>query len=124
MTRFVVPLSAQEIREKGSAFRFGTPWHYDSMPVLRAVKAPQLWILGEDDLDAPSAETSRRIRSLAAQGRPITLAVFPHAEHGMTEYERSASGERVSTRFAAGYFAMMRDFIRDGRLGEVYGASA
>jgi uncharacterized protein len=123
MTRLVLPLSDKELREKGAAYRFGTPWHYDSMPVLRAVKAPQLWILGEDDLDAPSAETGRRIRSLAAQGQPITLAMFPHAEHGMTEYELSPSGERISTRFAAGYFAMMRDFMRDGRLADHYGAS-
>ena len=123
MTRLLLPYSEQELREKGKAYRFGTPWHYDAMPVLRVVKAPQLWILGEDDLDAPSAETGRRIRSLAAQGRPITLAMFPHAEHGMTEYERSPSGERISTRFAPGYFAMLRDFIRDGRLTGAYGAS-
>ena len=30
-------------------------------------------------------------------------------------------GERLSTRFAPGYFAMMRDFIRDGRIGDHYG---
>jgi pimeloyl-ACP methyl ester carboxylesterase len=123
MTRVILPFSAEDLREKGPAYRFGTPWHYDSMPVLRAVRAPQLWILGEDDLDAPSAETAARIRSLGAQGRPITLAVFPRAEHGMTEYERSPSGERVSTRYAPGYFAMMRDFMRDGRLAATYGES-
>lgn len=124
LTRFLLPYTAAQLREQAAAYRFGTPLYYDSMPVLRVVAAPQLWLLGGDDLEAPSAETARRIRSLAALGRPITLAVFPHAEHGMTEYERAPSGERVSTRFAPGYFAMMRDFIRDGRLGEVYGASA
>lgn len=123
MTRLILPLGEQELRAMAPAYNLGTPFHYDSMPVLRAVKAPQLWILGEDDLDAPSAETARRIRSLAAQRRPITLAMFRGAEHGMTEYERSPSGERVSTRYAAGYFAMMRDFMRDGRVGASYGAS-
>jgi hypothetical protein len=39
----------------------------------------------------------------------------------MTEYELNAKGERVSTRFAAGYFQMMADFVRDGRIGEHYG---
>ena len=58
---------------------------------------------------------SRRIKALAAAGR-ITLALFPHAEHGLTEYEFNAAGDRVSPRYAAGYFAMMRDFIRNGRL--------
>ena len=123
MTRMLLPFSEQELRQKGPAYRFGTPWHYDAMPVLRAAKAPELWILGEDDLDAPSAETGRRLRALAAQGRPITLAMFPHAEHGLTDYEQSPSGERISTRYAPGYFAMLRDFMRDGRLAGAYGAS-
>ena len=123
MTRLILPFSEKDLREQGSAYRFGTPWHHDAMPVLRAVRAPQLWILGEDDLEAPSAETAARIRSLVAQGRPITLAMFPHAEHSMTEYEGSRFDARVSTRYAPGYFEMMRDFMRDGRLGATYGAS-
>jgi uncharacterized protein len=80
--------------------------------------------VGTDDLEAPSAETSRRLRTLQAAGRPITLATFPRAEHGMTEYEFDAAGERVSTRYAAGYFALLRDFIRDGRMQGSYGAGA
>ena len=123
MTRYVLPYAENQLRENGHAFRFGTPWNYDSVPVLRMVNAPQLWALGEDDLEAPSAETSRRLKVLAAQGRPITLAMFPGAEHGLTEYERSASGERVSTRFAPGYYAMMRDFMRSGRIGSAYGVA-
>jgi pimeloyl-ACP methyl ester carboxylesterase len=94
----------------------GTPFRYDPMPTLRAVKAPQLWILGEDDLEAPSAPTARRLRALAAQGRPITLAIFPHAEHGIYEFETKPDGERDDTRNADGYFAMLRDFARNGRL--------
>jgi hypothetical protein len=40
----------------------------------------------------------------------------------MTLFEiASDSGERLSTRYAPGYFAMMRDFARDGRLNGVYG---
>src|SRR5437879_10600169 len=93
------------------------------MPKRRAVKAPQVWVLGEDDLEAPSAETSRRIKTLIAEGKPTTLAVFPHAEHGMTEYEIASDGERVSTRYAPGYFAMMRDFARNGQLSGSYGSS-
>jgi uncharacterized protein len=87
------------------------------------VKASQLWILGEDDLEAPSAETSRRIKVLIAEGKPITLALFPHAEHGMTEYEVAPDGERVSTRYAPGYFVMMRDFAQNGQLSRPYGSS-
>jgi hypothetical protein len=98
-----------------------TPFHYEPMPTLRASTTPQLWVLGSDDLDAPSAETARRIRGLIAQGKPYTLALYPGAEHGMTLYELNAKGERVSTRFAPGYFQMMADFIRQGRIGRRYG---
>jgi uncharacterized protein len=120
----LLPYSEAELREKGKEYAaWKTPVYYDPVPTLRALAVPQLWVLGTDDLDAPSEETSRRIRSLQAAGRPITLAVFPHAEHGMTEYEFNAAGERVSTRYAQGYFALMRDFMRDGRLRGSYGAS-
>jgi pimeloyl-ACP methyl ester carboxylesterase len=122
-THFILPYTASEIREKGKDLIFGTPFRYDPMPTLSAVKAPQLWILGQDDLEAPSAETSRRIKTLIGEGKPITLAIFPHAEHGMTEYELASNGERVSTRYAAGYFTMMRDFARNGRLTASYGSS-
>ena len=122
-THFILPYTASEIREKGKDFIFGTPFRYDPMPTLRAVEAPQLWVLGEDDFEAPSAETSRRIKILIAEGKPITLALFPHAEHGMTEYELASNGERVSTRYAPGYFAMMRDFARNGHVSGSYGSS-
>jgi uncharacterized protein len=122
-THFILPYTASELREKGKDFVFGTPFRYDPMPTLRIVEAPQLWILGEEDLEAPSAETSRRIKMLIAEGKPITLALFPHAEHGMTEYEVAPNGERVSTRYAQGYFAMMRDFARNGQLSGSYGSS-
>ena len=69
------------------------------------------------DLDAPSAETAKRIKSLIAEGKSYTLAVYPGAEHGMTLYELDAKGQRLSTRFAPGYFEMMADFIRNGRIG-------
>ena len=96
---------------------------YDAPPVIARVAAPQLWILGGEDLDAPSAETGRRLAALQRRGRPITVALFPHAEHGLTEFETDKAGERVSTRYAPGYFAMMRDFILAGRLAGAYGDS-
>jgi dienelactone hydrolase len=123
-TWVLLPYTEAELREKGGAYVWGTPFRYDPMPTLRRVEAPQLWILGADDLQAPSAETSRRIRNLIVLGRPITLALYPGAEHGMTEYETGSDGERVSTRYSAGYFAMMRDFARTGRLRGSYGSSS
>jgi hypothetical protein len=98
-----------------------TPFHYDPMPALRASATPQLWILGKDDLQAPSAETSKRIKSLIASGRDYTLALYPGAQHGMTLYKLDAKGARLSTRYAPRYFQMMADFIKNGRIGDRYG---
>ena len=121
---FVLPLDKKQLDAAAKAFDFHTPFHYEPMPALRASTTPQLWILGSDDLDAPSAETAKRIQSLIAAGKNFTLAVYPGAEHGITLYELDAKGQRLSTRYAPGYFQMMADFIRDGRIGDHYGTAA
>ena len=113
--------SDAQLRALAPEFDWHTPFHYDPMPALRADKVPQLWILGGEDYQAPSAETSRRIRSLMRDGLPFTLAYYPAAEHGMTLFETGADGERVSTRYAPGYIRMIRDFARDGDLHGSYG---
>jgi dienelactone hydrolase len=118
----VLPLDKAQIYAMAKQFGVDTtPFHYEPMPTLRASTTPQLWVLGADDLEAPSAESARRIRALITEGKPYTLAVYPGAEHGLTLYELDAKGERLSTRFAPGYFQMMADFIRNGRIGERYG---
>jgi dienelactone hydrolase len=118
----VMPLDRSQIAELVRKSGFDTsPYRYEPMPALQSSTTAQLWILGSDDLDAPSAETATRIKSLIAAGKNFTLAVYPRAEHGMTEYELDAKGERVSTRYAPGYFQMMADFIRKGRIGDHYG---
>ena len=73
------------------------------------------------DYEAPSAETRRRIASLITMGRPFTLACHSRAEHGITQFETGADGVRIGTRYASGYFRMIRDFARDGRLHGRYG---
>lgn len=117
----LLPFTEAQLREKSAQFKWGTPFYYDPMPALRANTTPQLWILGGEDYEAPAAETSRRIASLIAAGKPLTLAVYPHAEHGMTLFEKVPDGSRVSTRYVAKYFAMIRDFARNGRLEGAYG---
>ncbi len=118
---FVLPLDKARIDAAVKQFNFQIPFRYEPMPALRSSTTPQLWVLGSDDLDAPSAETAKRIKSLIADGRDYTLAIYPGAEHGMTEYELNANDDRIATRYASGYFQMMADFIRNGRIGAHYG---
>src|SRR3546814_1448750 len=86
-----------------------------------ALFGSQLWALGGQDIDAPAGETARRIKGLIAEGRPITLAVFPKAEHGMTEFETAPDGSRVSTRFTPGYFLLLIDYAKVAPLDPAYG---
>jgi uncharacterized protein len=123
VTFFMLQFPEAEVREQGPKMLPGVLPHYDPMPVLRSLSTPQLWILGGDDLDAPSTETVRRLHTLAASGKPIDIAIFPRAEHGIFEYETAADGTRLSTRNPEGYFAMMRDYILEGRLWREYGSS-
>ena len=120
---FLLEQPEAEMRKQGPVLLAGVAADYDPMPVLRNLDTPQLWILGADDTEAPSAETARRLHDLIEHRKPITLGVFPHADHGIYEYETKSDGERVSTRNPEGYFTMMRDFIRDGRLAARYGGS-
>jgi len=123
ITFALLGMSEAQLREQGPELLPHLPAQYDPMPVLRNLDVPQLWILAADDTDAPSAETVHRLRALAAEGKPILTAVFPHTDHGIYEYETKADGTRMSTRNPDGYFAMMRDFIRTGRVGKSYGTS-
>lgn len=120
-TYLFLDTSSQELRRKGSQFRFGTPFRYDPLPTLRELNVPQLWVLGGQDLDAPSGETSARLKRLIAAGRPITLALYPTAEHGLTEFEVASDETRISTRYVPGYFRMMTDFVKSGHIGPRYG---
>ncbi len=123
ITFFLLETPEAELRARGPELLASVPAQYDPMPVLRNLAVPQLWILAADDTDAPSAETARRLRALAAEGKPIVTAVFPHTDHGIYEYETKADGTRVSTRNPDGYFSMMRDFICSGSVGKHYGTS-
>ena len=120
-TWYLLENDAQTIRREAPQLLRGVPAHYDPMPVLETLDVPQLWLLGGEDRDAPPAETLRRLATLARSGRPITSAVFPHAEHGMYAFETSADGTRVSTRQPDGYFDAMADFIRGLPLQPRYG---
>ena len=121
MTWLLLPHEEAAIRAEAVKYDWGTPFRYDPMPTLVANKTPQLWVLGGRDYQAPAKETSRRLGALIEAGKPFTLAVYPGAEHGMTLFETAADDSRVSTRFAEGYFAMMRDFIKDGEISATYG---
>jgi uncharacterized protein len=123
-TYLLLPYSETQLRELGRtglSWTSSIPFYYDPMPTLRAGTVPQLWILGGEDYEAPSAETRRRVKTLIAADRPFTLAYYPNAEHTLTLFDVAGDGTRISTRYAPGYFKLVRDFARDGKLRSTYG---
>lgn len=101
-------------REKGPVLLAGILPDYDPMPVLTKLRTPQLWMLGADDIDAPPGETWRRLLKLRREGKPLSLVMFPRAEHGLYEYELDARGQRQSTGQPSQYFSLMREYVLSG----------
>jgi pimeloyl-ACP methyl ester carboxylesterase len=110
-------LTTAELRATDTSGNVGTTWDYDPMPVLQNVGVPMLWILAGDDNEAPVTETRSRLMRLAREGRPLTLAEFPHTDHGMVEFETGEDGGRLALRYADGYFRMVIDWLRTGDIG-------
>ncbi|HEY4081908.1 MAG TPA: CocE/NonD family hydrolase [Burkholderiaceae bacterium] len=120
----ILPVKREQVLAFAKDMDWGTPWLYDPLATIAKVPAPQLWILAEDDIDAPSAETARRLAQLRMAGRPITTALWSHTEHGIYEYEVAKNGERISLRQPEGYLALMADFARGTALKPAYGRAA
>jgi len=117
----ILPVQRNQVLAMAKQFDWHTPFLYDPLATIAAVKPPQLWVLAEDDVDAPSAETARRLAQLRMAGHPITSVVWPRTEHGIYEYETSADGERTSLRQPDGYLALLADFARGAPLAAKYG---
>jgi dienelactone hydrolase len=120
----LLPVQRDQVLALATQFDWHTPFFYDPLATIAAVRPPQLWVLAEDDLDAPSAETARRLAQLRLAGHPITSVVWPRTEHGVFEYETGADGERTSLRQPEGYLALLADFARGVPLAAKYGVVA
>ncbi|WP_297733418.1 alpha/beta hydrolase [uncultured Maricaulis sp.] len=93
-------------------FDKGTSWDYEPRPVLAALDIPALWILSEDDREAPPATTRVILSELQAEGAPIDVAVFPNSGHGMIQFDLAPDGSRLETRYAEGYFDLLVDWAQ------------
>jgi uncharacterized protein len=119
----LVKADERELRREGKSKydNLNVPWQYEPLATVAALSVPQLWILGGEDADAPSDETIAALHGLQAQGRPIDVVVFPQADHGMVEFELMPDGSRVRKRYAAGFFDLPADWLRERVIGRGYG---
>lgn len=96
------------------------PWHYAALPVMQKLDIPQLWILGGSDSVAPSAPTFARLSQLQRAGKPIDIAIFPKADHGIYDYKVPGLGFEAGVRNPVGYYRMMMDWM-NGKPRAAYG---
>lgn len=110
-TSEMLPYPEIALRIAGPMRDVGTSWDYEPVPVLRAIEAPQFWMIAADDTEAPPAETIARIRALQAEGRPIDLAIYPGADHSMVLTERSTDGDARQTGYVRDYYRAVAEWI-------------
>lgn len=92
-------------------------WDYDARAALERLSVPLLWVLAEQDREAPIARSRDTLAALAADGRPIDLYLFPDTDHGMLEFTTRADGTRQATRITDGYLRLLGDWIRGAPSG-------
>lgn len=95
-------------------------WDYDAVASLQKVKVPQLWILAEEDREAPSEASLARLSALRDKGSDISIFSFPATDHGMAEFTEAADGTRTYGRITDGYFRLIGDWIK-GTTGTKHG---
>lgn len=87
----------------------GLRLNYESTAVLSRLEVPMLWLIAEDDLEAPPQKTLEWLRQ---NQRPnISFKVYPSADHGMLQYA-NRDGERVYTGIVPSYFSDQVRWVR------------
>ena len=117
-------MSTTELRENGIPVfdRLNIDWSLKPMDVLREVDVPLLWILAEDDREAPISKTLTRLKTLREGGQEIYIYLYPDTDHGMWEYDQAADRTRTYTRVTATYYDLLADWAK-GDLSPPYARS-
>lgn len=75
-------LTPAQIDARVDAYR--GPQGFDHVSILRGLKTRTLWLVGEEDESIPVRHTERNLRGAIAAGAPITLRMYPGANHGLS----------------------------------------
>lgn len=85
---------------------------YDPVPTLERLGIPMLWLMAGRDIEAPPQPTLDVLARLRAQGKPVTVVVYPNADHGLQDFV-VRDGRRVRTKYADGWFHTLRAWLQD-----------
>lgn len=120
----MLPYPAFALRLVGPMRGVGTSWDYEPMTVLPSLDTPQFWMIAADDAEAPPEETIRRLRALQANGRPIDLAIYENADHGMILLAPTPEGEPARISHVRDYFLQVGAWINTRDLSFARNAGA
>ncbi|WP_088311167.1 alpha/beta hydrolase family protein [Novosphingobium sp. B 225] len=102
------------IKTNGPAMAQGLSFDFEPRPVIEAIKARQLWLLGGSDRQAPNTGTQVILKQIQQQRRDLAVVVFPKADHGLIE---PASGNAGAAKvYSAGQFDIAANWIKSGTL--------
>lgn len=89
----------------------GLNWYYDSTELLENSSVPTAWFLAAEDRSAPNKQTITKLRSLVDAGRPVSLTVFPDADHSMLSFSET-DGVRKYESYVPQYFRSEVEAVR------------
>lgn len=112
-TGLFLKFSTAEIRTNGPALAQGLTFDFEPRPLIEAIKADQLWLLGGRDQQAPSTTTQSVLRDIQKTRQTLDVVIFPDADHGLIE--RTATGEGTTTRYSARLFDIAADWIKHSK---------
>ncbi len=84
---------------------------YEPVPTLEKLGIPMLWLIAEQDMEAPPEPTIEALKRLREQGKPFVTQVFPKSDHGMFEFD-VRDGWRMRTKYAERYFSSLLQWIQ------------
>lgn len=85
---------------------------YDPVPTLASLDVPSLWIFGGEDHSMPTGWSVEALERLQAAGRPIEVAIFPDADHGILSFEETDSGRRI-LGYEEGFLPLQVAWLRE-----------
>ena len=62
---------------------YAGPAGFDHVAIIRALRVPTLWLIGEQDESIPVRHTLRNLRGATAAGATITVKTYPGANHSL-----------------------------------------
>jgi pimeloyl-ACP methyl ester carboxylesterase len=86
-------------------------WDYQATPVLEKLQIPILWIIAEDDREAPIERTLLSLAALKEINKQLDVYIFPNTDHGMYEYRQLPDGSRQNLRVTDGYFKLITEWV-------------